>query len=301
MASLPAVRIRPPRPPLDGLRVLVVGRGRVGRGLAGALSARGAAVATAPGSPAAGSPGTSIRHGLSPEVGLVLLTVPDDAIADTAERLASRVHAGLVVAHTSGLHGLGVLDAVRRGGAHGLAFHPAMTFEGSKYDAARLHGARIGVTADPGAEELAGRLGMALGATLVDIAEAQRALYHAGLTHAASHLVTLVSEAQSLLARAGVGDPSAVLAPLVRAALERALEQGAAATTGPVVRGDAGTVSAHLQALAAAAPGLLPSYRVLAADTLRLAAADGRLGEAAAARVDAVLAEATHAASGLPA
>lgn len=273
MASLPA-----PPPPLAGLRILILGRGRVGRAFVVALGASGAAVSQAAGN----SSDVSAAD-------VVLLCVPDDAIAEVADRVAQSVRPGQVIAHTSGRHGLAVLDPVRRVGAHGLAFHPAMTFTGSPADAGRLAGARVGSTADPGARAVAERLCAALGATLTVIAEDQRALYHAGLSHAANHLVTLIAEAQSLLTLAGVEDPSVVLAPLVTAALAGALDRGALATTGPVVRGDAGTVATHVRALRMAAPEVLPSYSALAAGTLRLARADGRVSEASAANIRDVL------------
>ena len=278
MASLPAPNSRAPLP-LAGLRILILGRGRVGRAMASALTAVGATVDQAPGSTTADLAAYE----------LVVLAVPDDAVAEVAQRVGPHLRAGQVLAHTSGRHGLAVLEPSRQTHAARLAFHPAMTFTGSPRDAERLAGARVGVTADPGATALAERLCAALGATATFVAEDQRTLYHAGLTHAANHLVTLIAEAQSLLTRAGVDDPSAVLEPLVTAALEGALERGAFATTGPVVRGDSSTVATHVAAIGVAAPEVSRSYEALAASTVRLAAADGRLGEAQARAVTAVL------------
>ena len=81
-----------------------------------------------------------------------------------------------------------------------------------------------------------------------------RTLYHAGLAHGANHLVTLVTEAMEILSASGVDDPAGTLRPLLTAALDNALEQGDAALTGPIVRGDVGTVRAHLEDLQARAP-----------------------------------------------
>ena len=77
-----------------------------------------------------------------------------------------------------------------------------------------------------------------------------RTLYHAGLAHGANHLVTLVTEAMEMLAAAGADDPAGTLRPLLTAALDNALEQGDAALTGPIVRGDVNTVRAHLADIA---------------------------------------------------
>ena len=89
------------------------------------------------------------------------------------------------------------------------------------------------------------------GAEPVVVAEEDRPLYHAALAHGAGHLVTLVTEALDLLTAARVEHPARVLGPLLSAALEGALRQGDAALTGPVARGDAGTVAAHVEAVGA--------------------------------------------------
>src|SRR5207302_1699883 len=95
---------------------------------------------------------------------------------------------------------------------------------------------------------------------------------------AANHLVTLVAQALDLLAAADVRPGARVLMPLLSAALDNALRQGDAALTGPVVRGDAGTVSAHVAAIAGSGvDGALVTYRCLARATADRALASGRL------------------------
>jgi predicted short-subunit dehydrogenase-like oxidoreductase (DUF2520 family) len=94
--------------------------------------------------------------------------------------------------------------------------------------------------------------------------------------------VTLVAQAMQVLADAGVAVPDRVLAPLLSAALDGALRQGDAALTGPVARGDAGTVSAHVRELAGETPDVLPTYVALARATAVRALADGGLAPAAA-------------------
>jgi predicted short-subunit dehydrogenase-like oxidoreductase (DUF2520 family) len=98
--------------------------------------------------------------------------------------------------------------------------------------------------------------------------EQHRTLYHAALCHAANHLVTLLAGASGALATAGVGDPQALLAPLVRAALDNSLDRGFAALSGPLLRGDRDTIADHLAALAQDDPALLPAYRAMALATL---------------------------------
>jgi predicted short-subunit dehydrogenase-like oxidoreductase (DUF2520 family) len=121
------------------------------------------------------------------------------------------------------------------------------------------------------------------------IAESDRALYHTALAHGANHLVTLVTEVMQLLRQAGADDPSAVLRPLLTAALENALAYGDAALTGPIVRGDLKTVAAHLHTLSASSRETLESYVVLARATANHAVADGRLEPRRAAALVEIL------------
>jgi predicted short-subunit dehydrogenase-like oxidoreductase (DUF2520 family) len=117
------------------------------------------------------------------------------------------------------------------------------------------------------------------------VPEEMRTLYHAGLAHGANHLVTLVTEAMEILSAAGAPDPAGTLRPLLTAALDNALAHGDAALTGPIVRGDLGTIRAHLEEITANAPQTLTSYVALARDTLDRAVTDGRVVPIRAARI----------------
>jgi predicted short-subunit dehydrogenase-like oxidoreductase (DUF2520 family) len=101
----------------------------------------------------------------------------------------------------------------------------------------------------------------------VAVPEELRPLWHAGLAHGSNHLVTLVASAMDVVRATGVADPAAVLRPLLTATLDNALAAGDAALTGPVARGDAGTVAAHLDVLADEAPQERPTYLALARAT----------------------------------
>ena len=164
------------------------------------------------------------------------------------------IREGQVVVHTSGRHGLAVLEPAREVGARTVALHPAMTFTGTEVDLPRLAGCVFGVTAADADRELAESLVADLGGRAMWVPEDRRTLYHAGLAHGANHLVTLVAEAMEILSAAGAEDPAATLRPLLTAALDNALEDGDAALTGPIVRGDVETVRAHLADLEATAP-----------------------------------------------
>ena len=210
---------------------------------------------------------------------LVLLAVPDDALADLVTGLAATGawQAGQIVVHTSGRHGVGVLDAARPHHVLPLALHPAMTFTGTAMDLDRLGEAAFGVTTDEVLRPVAEALVVEMGGDPVWIEEEDRAAYHAALAHGANHLVTLTSEAMELLSRAGVEEPRHVIGPLMRAALDNALRLGDAALTGPVARGDVGTVEDHLRELDRLSPEIRRTYVALARATALRALDSGRL------------------------
>jgi len=146
-----------------------------------------------------------------------------------------------------------VLEPAVRQGALPLALHPVMTFTGRGDDVDRLRGTCFGVTAPGVLRPAAEALVIEMGGEPVFIAEEHRDLYHAAIAGAANHLITLVAQAMDLLAAAGVAEPARMLAPLLSASLDNALRFGDAGLTGPVARGDASTVAAHVAALEALA------------------------------------------------
>jgi predicted short-subunit dehydrogenase-like oxidoreductase (DUF2520 family) len=222
---------------------------------------------------------------------LVLLTVPDDALPGLVAGLAATPVPleGRLLVHASGRHGLAVLEPAVRRGALPLALHPVMTFTGGIDDANRMAGICFGVTAPDPLVLVAEALVVEMGGEPVFIAEEQRSTYHAAIASAANHLVTLVVQASDLLRAAGVANPSAMLGPLLGAALENVLALGDAALTGPVARGDADTVAAHVQAIRAAAPEALAAYLALARLTADRALAAGTLDASDAQRLLGVL------------
>lgn len=286
----------------------VIGAGRVGAVLGAGLARAGHRVVAVSARSAAATarvvsllPGTANLTAV--EVAraasdLLIVSVPDDALAAVVAGLAEAgaLHPGQVVAHTSGAHGLGVLAPATERGARPLALHPAMTFTGHRTDLDRLAGASFGVTAPDELRPLAAALVADLGGGEVEwVADQDRVLYHAALAHGANHLVTLVNEALDRLRDAGVVHPEKMLAPLLQAALENTLRLGDAALTGPVSRGDAGTVAQHLDRLAATAPESVAPYLALARRTADRAIASGRLRPRDAEPLLDVLASRTEA------
>ncbi len=216
---------------------------------------------------------------------LVLITVPDDVLPDLVAGLCATAafRAGQFIAHASGRYGIDVLAPATRSGVLPLALHPAMTLTGTSLDLERLSGAPFGVTAPDELRPVAEALVVEMGGEPVWVPEEHRALYHAALANGANHLVTLVAQSVDLLTRAGIESPERLLSPLLYAALDNALRSGDAALTGPVVRGDAGTVAAHVAVIndisvearrAYVAMARLTADRALAAGMLRATQAE---------------------------
>ncbi|MGW5375213.1 Rossmann-like and DUF2520 domain-containing protein [Nocardia sp. NPDC003999] len=216
---------------------------------------------------------------------LLLLAVPDAELPGLVRGLAGAevVRPGTIVAHTSGANGVGVLAPLAEIGALPLAIHPAMTFTGHDEDVNRLGNACFGITAaDEVGYAIAQSLVIEMGGEPVRVPEENRPLYHAALAHGSNHLVTVIVDAVAAL-RAALAGPGLMgqqlvdespnglaerlLAPLASAALDNALRRGQSALTGPVARGDADAVAAHLTALASVDARLAEAYRALSLRT----------------------------------
>jgi predicted short-subunit dehydrogenase-like oxidoreductase (DUF2520 family) len=277
----------------DGLRparlsVGIVSAGRVGAALGSALERAGHVVVACNAVSRASRerarrrlPDTAILpvHEVAARGELLLLAVPDAELASVVSGLAATrvVRPGTIVVHTSGANGVGVLAPLTEQGCLPLAIHPAMTFTGSDEDLDRLPDSCFGITA-------ADDVGYAIGQSLVleiggepfRVREDARTLYHAALAHASNHVVTVVADAlealraalwgqellgQQLVDDAPGGIAERVIGPLTRAAVENTLQRGQAALNGPVARGDADAVAAHLNALSEVDPHLAAAYR----------------------------------------
>ena len=213
--------------------VQVVGAGRVGSAIAARLAQRG----------------LELREDGAE---LVLLCVPDTAIADTA----ARIEPGPWVGHVSGATPLAALAPHERR----FGLHPLQTFTRAR-GPEQLDGAWAAVTAETGeARELGFELARLLGLEPFELADDARPLYHAGAAIASNYLVTLHRVAADLFRAAGA--PPEALTPLMRRTIDNGFE-----LTGPIERGDWETVEAHRRAIRATRPELEPLYEVLAEAT----------------------------------
>jgi predicted short-subunit dehydrogenase-like oxidoreductase (DUF2520 family) len=275
MTMTPAPDFADPANRPGRLAIGVISAGRVGAVLGAALRAAGHRVIAVSAVSAASRhrastllPGVEVRspYDIGPDADVLLIAVPDDALPNLVEGLVSAdvVHAGQFVVHTSGRYGIEVLSPAMAIGALPLALHPVMTFTGTSIDLDRIVGVCFGVTSLPVLRPVAETLVLEMGGEPVWIDEADRPLYHAALAHGANHLVTLVASSMDLLRAAGVDDPQRLLGPLLSAALDNALRFGDAGLTGPVVRGDADTLRAHLEVLARVSPETSAAYVAMA-------------------------------------
>lgn len=257
-------------------RTVVVGPGRMGTLLAAGLRRAGVAlVAAAGGSPTsrerfarrfAGVAVAADAVAVVPDADLVLLTVPDDVIETVARTLAAAdaLRPGQRVVHVAGSVGTAPLRAARLAGARVAACHPSQTAPAGDPDPDTLVGVAWAVTCHPDDRGWAHDLVTRLGGDAVDVAEGDRVLYHAALTVGSNAVGAAVAVARHLLLGAGVDRPEAFLDSLVATSADNAIRRGALALTGPVSRGDVGTVRRHLEALRLDAPDLGEAYRLLA-------------------------------------
>ena len=283
-------------------RIAILGAGRLGRCLALALVARGeSVVAVASRTPAhararaAELPGAQAL-GMSEATAaadLVLLTVPDDHIAPLAASLPWR--AGQAAVHCSGATSLDALAAARAAGAKVGGLHPLQIFSGpvANPEAALtlLAGSHAAIEAeDATLQARLQQLALGLGMQPFALPPGARAAYHAAAGYAASFLLSMLDEAGAIWRDAGLPPEAALpaLLPLARGTLAAAEARGlAGALSGPISRGDAGVVAAHLQALGG--QGRADFYRLIAQRQLGLARASGRLDAAALARLEELL------------
>jgi predicted short-subunit dehydrogenase-like oxidoreductase (DUF2520 family) len=269
-------------------RVLILGPGRLGGALALALRPAGHAVSLLGRAGAEHRP--ALRASSRPfgpsDADCILLTVPDQAVAEVARAHQAQFHRGQVVVHCSGALGLDVLAPAAERGAHVGSLHPLCAVPSRS---ASLIGAFAAIEGDPTASRMLTRLARDAGLAPFRLPPGRRALYHAAAALASNGLVALADEATALLGACGLPRPRALqaLGPLMRSALAGLEREGLPrALTGPIARGDAAVVEAHLQALAESPSPTAPLlYRALALALVRVSEELGRAREDDLSRV----------------
>jgi predicted short-subunit dehydrogenase-like oxidoreductase (DUF2520 family) len=239
-------------------RTLVVGPGRVGRTLALAHRRAGEEILLIGRKPGPWQEwakqhgiAASLRlaDGAKPKPRLVILAVPDRAIAEAAADCARELPCdGTLIVHVSGMHDVNVLQAAALEGAFTAAMHPVMQFTDPERDLGMLAHAIVTITASPNAREESLKIAATWGARPVRLkADVDRRRYHLGLALASNHITALLAWAEELL-RPAFGDEAWSVVDAMASQAMRA-HGPAAALTGPIARGDVATVREHLAGL----------------------------------------------------
>ena len=294
----PHVQSAPGEPPVIG----IIGAGAVGTALGVALDRAGWRIHAV----ASRDPGRRERfRGLvsgvrafadAPpvveEVELIILAVPDDALPSVAGGL--HMYSGQAMIHTSGLLGADALAGAMAAGTQVGSFHPLVAFADLERAIAALHGATIAIEGDDLLLDLLARMAEVLGAHPVRLAPGAKPAYHAAAVLAAGGFDALLDVIAELGRVAGLDEAGsvAIYGALIEQTLGNARTLGIeAALTGPMVRGDHGTVTRHLATLATAAPAALDVYRALAEREIELAERRGTLTPEAVSGLRAALAK----------
>jgi predicted short-subunit dehydrogenase-like oxidoreductase (DUF2520 family) len=216
----------------------------------------------------------------------VLIAVADDAIETVATELAgSGMRAGIAL-HTSGAHSPQSLNALAARGVSCGVVHPLQTVADPERGVMALRGASFGIGGDTTAVEWAGQLVAAADGTALRIREKGFASYHAGAVMAGNAVIAAIDAAVTLLSAAGIDRRAALqaLRPLCLTSAQNAFEMGPeAALTGPVQRGDAETIRAHVAALAGCPRPVAELYRASARALVDIARRRGLDGTSALA------------------
>jgi predicted short-subunit dehydrogenase-like oxidoreductase (DUF2520 family) len=227
------------------------------------------------------------------EVELVVLAVPDDVIRAVAGSM--RLYAGQAIVHTSGLLGAEILTPALAAGSNSGAFHPLVSFTSDvERSVAGIAGATIAIEGDDAVIGLLADLADAIGGVPVRLPPGAKAAYHAAAVMASGGLVALLDAVVALGAVAGLDERGsvAIYGRLMEQTLANARAGGVAdALTGPIVRGDAGTVEAHLEAIRRLAPGVADLYVAVGLRELEIAVQRGTLAPEQLGRVRRALAK----------
>jgi predicted short-subunit dehydrogenase-like oxidoreductase (DUF2520 family) len=217
--------------------------------------------------------------GLLPAADAALLGVPAAALESLGAEVAA-LRRSEIVCHFAGAVGIAPLRAVTAKGMFAAALHPVQTCPDIETALQLLPGSAWGVTTSPEIATWAHELVTAsLRGFPVEVAESDRALWHAAAVTTANGTAALMTLGEAILARIGVDRPASVLGPLAAGTVTAAAARDGAGTalTGPVVRGEAETVASHVRAFQERAPELLEAYRLVARTILMAVEAAGRV------------------------
>ena len=211
---------------------------------------------------------------------LVFITTPDDAIAKVANEVQWR--SGQQVVHCSGADSIDVLEPAKRLGASTGSFHPLQTFASVSQAIENLPGSTFALEAEEPLLSKLKDLASVLNGDWVELGPGDKVLYHAAAVFTSNYLVTLIKLALDLWQTFGVPPEKATkaLLPLLQGTVNNIGNIGLPnCLTGPISRGDLGTIGKHLDALEARDASLATVYRILGLQTIPVALAKGKIDE----------------------
>jgi predicted short-subunit dehydrogenase-like oxidoreductase (DUF2520 family) len=221
---------------------------------------------------------------------MVFITTPDDVIAKIAIKIKWRP--GQSVIHCSGVDSTAILEPARRYGAAVGGFHPLQSFASVQSALQNIPGSTFAIEAEEPLLAVLKEMASALESRSIELKAENKAIYHAAAVIASNYLVTLVKMATDLWETMGISKEEATqaLLPLLKGTVNNIETIGLpGCLTGPISRGDAGTIKKHLESLEKANPELLPAYRELARQTIPVALATGKINEQQAEALKSVL------------
>ncbi len=226
---------------------------------------------------------------------LVFITTPDDAIAPVAASL--KWHSGQSAVHCSGAASLDILAPAKADGAEIGAMHPLQTFAGVSNAIDNIPGSTFGIEAGEPLLSTLQEIADALECSWVKLDASDKVLYHAAAVLASNYCVTLVKLATDLWKSFGIEPKQATqaLLPLLQGTINNIGNIGIPeCLTGPIARGDTGTISKHISALELSAPDALSAYLEMGLQTIPIALAKGKIDKETADALQKLLEEKQH-------
>ncbi len=221
---------------------------------------------------------------------LIFITTPDDAIAPVVSQI--QWHTGQSVVHCSGADSTDILGPARKLGAQVGVFHPLQTFASVSQAIENIPGSAFALEAEEPLLNILKEMASVLDGHWVELKAGDKVIYHAAAVIACNYMVTLVKLASDLWQTFNVSPHQATqaLLPLLRGTINNIDTVGIPqCLTGPIARGDTGTVKKHLKALQEKAPAILSTYRELGLQTIPVALAKGRINQDKAEELEAIL------------
>jgi predicted short-subunit dehydrogenase-like oxidoreductase (DUF2520 family) len=282
------------------LKVGFIGAGTVGTALAVLLSRKGYRVAgvndinrSAADGLAASVKDCSIMDNsqqVADTADLTFITTPDSAI----EQVASEIKwaKGKSVVHCSGADSTDILDKARREGVNVGGFHPLQTFAGLQQAIENIPGSTFAIEAEEPLLTTLKEMAGLLGGNWIQLKATDKAAYHAAAVFASNYLVTLVKMSADLWRTFSIPNDQVIkaLLPLIHGTLHNIETIGLPlCLTGPIARGDTGTIRKHIKEINEKTPELLTSYKELGLQTIPIALAKGKIDKKQADEMELLL------------